>query len=95
MAKKRSAKKATPKKSHGELFDKHPNLIWLLPIFFIIAVVAVLAINNMNKQYMVADDSMYGDEMMNDNDGMMNEDMMLEDQDLMYGDEQNTQDTAQ
>lgn len=50
MAKKK-VKSATksPKKSHGELFDKHPNLIWLLPIFMIIAVVAIIAYNNSMK----------------------------------------------
>jgi len=54
MAKK-STKKAAPKKvskktttkSHGELFDKHQNLLWLLPIFFLVAVIAVYMINNM------------------------------------------------
>lgn len=53
MAKKKAVKRSTKsKKSHGELFDKHNNLIWLLPIFFIVAVIAVMAINNMvNKQY--------------------------------------------
>lgn len=50
MAKKKtkSAPKATPKKSksHGQLFDNHPNLIWLLPVFLIIAAVAVLMYKN-------------------------------------------------
>lgn len=48
MAKKKTkstASKST-RKSHGVLFDKHPNLIWLLPIFLIIAAVAVVMYNN-------------------------------------------------
>lgn len=51
MAKKKA--KSTPKKttstnkkSHGQLFDSHPNLIWLLPVFLIIAAVAVLMYKN-------------------------------------------------
>ena len=48
MAKKKVKKtsSAKSKKSHGELFDKHPNLIWLLPVFLIIAAVAVIVIWN-------------------------------------------------
>lgn len=54
MAKKKTkaspkaAPKSTSKKSsgHGELFDKHPNLIWLLPIFLLIAAVAVIMYKN-------------------------------------------------
>lgn len=45
MAKKKS-KSTSSKKSHGELFDKHPNLIWLLPVFLIIAAAAVVMYNN-------------------------------------------------
>jgi hypothetical protein len=48
MAKKKT-KSSAPKssrKSHGVLFDKHPNLIWLLPVFLIIAAVAVVMYNN-------------------------------------------------
>lgn len=46
---KKKAKPSTAKasrKSHGELFDKHPNLIWLLPIFLLIAAIAVIVYNN-------------------------------------------------
>lgn len=50
MAKKKtkSAPKSTPKKakSHGQLFDSHPNLIWLLPVFLLIAAVAVIMYKN-------------------------------------------------
>lgn len=46
MAKKKVKKVAarSSKKSHGELFDNHPNLIWLLPVFLIIAALAVVFI---------------------------------------------------
>lgn len=49
--KTKSAPKSTKKttKSHGVLFDNHPNLIWLLPIFLIIAAIAVIAYNNSMK----------------------------------------------
>jgi hypothetical protein len=47
MAKKKtkSAPKSKPS-SHGQLFDSHPNLKWLLPVFFVIAAVAILAMKN-------------------------------------------------
>lgn len=47
MAKKKT--KSAPKSktsSHGQLFDSHPNLKWLLPVFFVIAAVAILAMKN-------------------------------------------------
>lgn len=40
MPKKKSAK-TSPKSEHGELFDKHPNLKWLIPLFFVIAAVGI------------------------------------------------------
>ena len=48
MAKKKAVKKTkkAPKKTHGELFEKHPNLIWLMPIFLVIAGIAVVVIYN-------------------------------------------------
>ncbi len=49
MAKKKTktAPKTTKKASgHGQLFDSHPNLKWLLPVFFVIAAVAILAMKN-------------------------------------------------
>ena len=49
MAKKKtkSAPKTTKKaSSHGQLFDSHPNLKWLLPVFFVIAAVAILVMKN-------------------------------------------------
>jgi Na+/H+ antiporter NhaC len=42
MPKKKSAKTSTKSsKSHGELFDKHPHLKWLIPVFFVVCVVAI------------------------------------------------------
>jgi len=42
MPKKKSAKSATrSSKSHGELFDKHPHLKWLIPVFFVVAAIAL------------------------------------------------------
>ena len=81
MAKKKAkvAKKRVVKKSHGELFDKHTNLIWLLPIFFIVAIIAVIAIKNENAPVAMNEDSVYENEMMNDDGSMMGEDMMIED----------------
>ena len=54
MAKKKTkssskpATKASSKstKSHDQLFDSHPNLIWLLPVFLLIAAVAVIMYKN-------------------------------------------------
>lgn len=71
MAKKKAAKKST-KKSHGELFDKHPNLIWLIPVFFIISLLAVMFIyKDQNPKYM----NKYVDEkVMVEEDTLMEED---------------------
>lgn len=41
---KKAAPKTTPKKATSKnLFDLHPNLKWLLPLFFILAVGFLLA----------------------------------------------------
>ena len=65
MAKKKtkSAPKAAPKKikSHGQLFDSHPNLIWLLPIFLLIAAVAVIMYKN-SMSPMSSDDLLNADQ---------------------------------
>ncbi len=55
MAKKKSKSTAKRTKSHGELFDKHPNLLWLLPIFLLIAAVAVIVYNNSMKPVVASD----------------------------------------
>jgi len=68
MAKKKakvSKKSLSAKKSHGELFDKHDNLIWLLPIFFIVAIIAVMALNNSTQP--VDQDLNYENEVVIDN----------------------------
>jgi len=54
MAKKKTKSTTKPaaktssksSKSHGQLFDSHPNLIWLLPVFLLIAAVAVIMYKN-------------------------------------------------
>ncbi len=54
MAKKKTKSSSKPvaksssksSKSHGQLFDSHPNLIWLLPVFLLIAAVAVIMYKN-------------------------------------------------
>ena len=82
MAKKKvkTAKKAPARKSHGELFDKHNNLIWLLPVFFIVAVIALFAIKNMNTGTEYIDDTvMIEDEYMMDTD----EEVMIEEESMM------------
>ena len=84
MAKKKAkaTKKVPAKKSHGELFDKHGNLIWLLPIFFIVAVIAVMAIKNMytgteyiDNTVMIEEESIIdtGEEMIIDEESMVEE----------------------
>lgn len=41
MPKKKSTKSTPKKQSHGELFDKHPHLKWLIPVFFVVAAIAL------------------------------------------------------
>lgn len=82
MAKKKTktVKKASAKKSHGELFDKHNNLIWLLPIFFIVAVIAVMAIKNMNQgsEYVVESVMMEEETMTDSGEEMIIDESMVE-----------------
>lgn len=87
MAKKKAkaTKRTTAKKGYGELFDKHTNLIWLLPIFFIVAVIAVIAIKNASTPPVMSGDNMYENQMMNGDE--MNatgsgDEMMMEDDTL-------------
>ena len=82
MAKKKTktVKKSPAKKSHGELFDKHGNLIWLLPIFFIVAVIAVMAIKDMNKESEYVDETVMMEEetMMDSGEEMIIDESMVE-----------------
>jgi hypothetical protein len=94
MAKKKvkATKKAKVNKSpHGELFDKHNNLIWLLPIFFIVAVIALFAIRNMYSGMDYVGDNMAIEEqiIINDNVEMLDaeDSMLLEDSDVMVEEE--------
>jgi len=43
VAKRKATKRSVARKSPKGLFENHPNLVWLLPLFAIISILAALA----------------------------------------------------